>query len=398
MMFMGVLLLGCGTSIEPATPDEAVKIEAANKVRIEANDHARSRNYWAALASFEKAEELYNQTNHPSSYWSQYLLHRTKAKMTDNVDASGIAANRMDTALDWLTKAKESGVKLDNYNEEIDYEAEEISSLSYKATYLSHDQQFVAANIIMEDLLELKEIKKNFHGQIKNRMGKNLMELFAYGKAHKAFDEILKPSGLPKNLRANYLLNRAKAAHMIALENNGDQNWMNQAFADIGESIAINESLGDKREVYAFNARMHLGDFYLSANQNEKAMENFDLAMLKSVNINQDPDLFKIHGMRWVAARSLDHDNFNSHKILFDSLSKIHTNRKERFSGQQQLDRLDAGLSVYNTRDMDKNENARNITMWLVFGSICITLFILFVLISKGVLSYRKGKTELIAK
>ena len=338
---------------------------------------------WKSLSLWQEAIEIYDQVKDPDQNQYKYYLYRNRANILARVGLSKSAARSMDKAIDYLKQSPSLPQGKSMYRQM-------ISSVRYNATYLRANHNYQESNKILFDLLSDKKANKEVPGldaQVGNLIGLNFMDLMEYDQAYQQFDDILKISSLKPELRAHYLLNRGKAAYRI-----GEKV---QAFADISQSIGINESK-EGRDLYAFLARMELGDLYLQEKEFQMADQNFNIALAGiDERVNQDPDLFRIFNLKYSAELALGLETANDHKVKFDDLTKYHRVQAERFNSERELSILMAGIENERFNQTLTEQRVYYIKWGLAVGLSLLLIIISIVTVLRRGYKLRKLESQL---
>ncbi|NVJ47276.1 MAG: hypothetical protein HWE07_09115 [Cytophagia bacterium] len=360
-LFVSVLSISCEQKNTQTDDEKAVLTEQAKTKFREALAAGKSSKYWVSLDLWQQTEELYDQIDDDSQNQFRYYLNRNKANILDKVGLQNLATEAMQTAIEWLKKS-------DELPQGKNYELELISSQRYLATYMRDNGNFEDSNKIFFQILSSREAIPGIHAQIKNLIGMNFMDLGDYESAFYQFDDILKIDEMETKLKAHYLQNRGKAAFHIGKKL--------QAFSDLNEAANIDASM--ERDRYEFEARLDLGEIYLMDKQFNRALEQFNKAlMLYDYGIEENPDFFKIYNLKYAAELATGHPLANDTKIKFDQLTRHNELQKQQYTAEQELALLQAGLFSVN-QQLQRREYL--VTHWPRWVSYTLIFFILVVL------------------
>lgn len=370
------LVTGCNR-VEDSIPEtESELISVAKDKFREASTLTRERKNWEALSALTEAEQLYTKVTHPTEYFNKYLLLRQKALVLNREDLSGLAAQSMEKALGFLEKAED-------YGHEMNYDKERVSTLKYMASYLRNDYQFQASSDIIFGMLSEEEVVKGLHAQLKERIGRNFYDLFAYDEAYTQFNDILKISDLPPNNKAQYLHDRAHAGYKLGR--------VDEAFQDLTRAKEIQDSLG--RDLYRFVTRMDLGELYILEKDFETANTLFEEALVigEDLNFELDPDLYKIYSLKWTASIVLRHDDAASYKRKFDSLEQVYIVNSNAYSQEIQYQQMLAKLGKSEFDRQMANTNRRK-TAFIVASVVLGVLFVAVIYLMYKMFLVRRGR------
>lgn len=196
----------------------------------------------------------------------------------------------------------------------------------------------------------------------------NFMDLGDYESAFYQFDDILKISDMDLKLRAHYLQNRGKAAYHTGRSM--------QAFTDISEAAGIDASLGRAR--YEFEDRLDLGEIYLLDKRFDLALDQFNKALTLYSAVDENPDFFKIYNLKYSAELALGHELANQSKLKFDQLTRHNELQKQKYTAEQELALLQAGLFSVNQQLQRRDYLATHWPRWVSYTLIFLLLVIMF--------------------